>query len=58
MSIMDYGNCYAMHAGIDTLNKDESIGEHSTGSHEELIIVLEGRGEIEAEGAGIKAIKK
>lgn len=58
ISILDYGNCYAMHAGFVTLNKDESIGEHSTGSHEELLIVLEGQGEIEAEGAGIKTIKK
>jgi quercetin dioxygenase-like cupin family protein len=56
--VLDSGNSYSLHSGLVTLNKDENIGEHTTGSHEELIIVLEGEGEIEAEDAGRKKIIK
>jgi quercetin dioxygenase-like cupin family protein len=47
-----------MHSGLVTLTKGECVGEHSTGNHEELIVVLSGSGEIEAEGNGRKKINK
>jgi quercetin dioxygenase-like cupin family protein len=56
--ILNSLNSAGMHSGLVTLGKNESIGEHSTGEHEELIVVLEGEGEIEAEGNGRKKIKK
>jgi quercetin dioxygenase-like cupin family protein len=43
-----------MHSGLVTLQPGESIGEHSTGDHEEFIVALSGSGEIEAEGMGRK----
>ena len=33
-----------MHSGKVVLQPDESIGEHSTGSNEELIVILQGEG--------------
>jgi quercetin dioxygenase-like cupin family protein len=56
--ILNSLNSAVMHSGLVTLGKGECIGEHSTGSHEELIVILEGEGEIEAEGNGRKKIKK
>ena len=48
--ILNSHNSAVMHSGQVTLAKGECIGEHSTGGHEELIIILEGEGEIESEG--------
>jgi quercetin dioxygenase-like cupin family protein len=56
--ILSGNNSAVMHSGLVTLAKGECVGEHSTGEHEELIIILEGSGEIEAEGNGRKKIKQ
>jgi quercetin dioxygenase-like cupin family protein len=56
--ILNADNSAVMHSGMVTLVKDECIGEHTTGEHEEIIVVMEGEGEIEAEGNGRKKIKK
>ncbi len=45
-------NSPAMHAGLVTLAPGDECGEHTTGSHEELIVCLDGDGEIDAEGLG------
>jgi quercetin dioxygenase-like cupin family protein len=45
-------NCLKLHSGMVSLQPGESVGEHSTDDHEELIIVLSGRGELEADGLG------
>ncbi len=42
----------AMRAGLVTLAPGAECGEHTTGSHEELIVCLDGDGEIDAEGLG------
>lgn len=42
----------AMRSGLVTLAPGDECGEHTTGSHEELILCLEGEGEIDAEGLG------
>ena len=56
--ILSGDNSAVMHSGLVTLLKGECVGEHSTGNHEELIVVLEGYGEIEAGGNGRTKIKK
>jgi len=56
--ILNSRNSAVMHSGFVSLGKNECIGEHSTGSHEELIVVIDGEGEIETEGNGRKKIKK
>jgi quercetin dioxygenase-like cupin family protein len=56
--ILNGNNSAVMHSGLVTLAKDECVGEHSTGNHEELIVVLDGSGEIEAEGNGRKKINQ
>ena len=40
-----------MRAGLVTLAAGESVGRHTTGSREEVIVVLEGRAELRLEGA-------
>lgn len=57
-SILGKDNCNVMHSGFVALKKGECIGEHSTHGNEELIIILEGEAEVEAEGAGRKPVKK
>ena len=47
-----------MKSGLVTLMAGEECESHNTDDREELIIVLEGRGEIEAEGNGKKGISK
>jgi quercetin dioxygenase-like cupin family protein len=41
-----------LQSGLVTLGPGESVGSHTTGDHEELIIILSGEGELEAEGLG------
>ncbi|MFO0836911.1 MAG: cupin domain-containing protein [Phycisphaerae bacterium] len=42
----------AMRSGLVVLSPGAECGEHTTGAHEELIVCLEGDGEIDAEGLG------
>ncbi len=35
-----------MKSGLEVLAPNQSVGKHSTGQHEELLVVLEGRGEM------------
>lgn len=39
----------ALHSGLVTLQQGEDCGWHSTGNHEEMIICLEGAGELASE---------
>ncbi len=57
-TILGSDNCNVMHSGFVVLKKGECIGEHSTHGNEELIIILEGEAEVEAEGVGRKPVKK
>jgi quercetin dioxygenase-like cupin family protein len=50
--ILDQKRNLKLHSGLVTLKPGESVGAHTTGDHEELIIVLAGSGELEAEGLG------
>lgn len=42
----------SMRAGLVTLVPGGECGAHTTGSHEEFIVCLDGEGEIDAEGLG------
>jgi len=46
-----------MRSGVVVLGPGESVGRHSTGSREELIVVLEGQGEVRLEGTGPLAVE-
>jgi len=50
--IFEQKQSYRLRSGLVTLPPGESVGEHSTEDHEELVIALSGKGEIEAEGLG------
>ena len=52
VEILGSSNCVAMQAGRVVLLPGQDCGKHSTGDHEELIVVLRGEGELEVEGAG------
>lgn len=49
-------NARRMRAGMVTLAPGEECGRHSTEDHEELLVVLEGRGEAELDGYGNLAL--
>jgi mannose-6-phosphate isomerase-like protein (cupin superfamily) len=49
-------NARRMRAGMVTLGPAEECGRHSTEAYEELLIILEGRGEAELEGHGALAV--
>ena len=41
-----------MHSGRVVLQPGKDVGSHSTGNHEELIVVLRGEGVVEVQGMG------
>jgi len=52
IELLDRTKSVVMRSGFVSLQSGESVGVHSTGRCEELILVLRGRGEVEAEGFG------
>lgn len=49
-------NARRMRAGMVTLAPGEECGRHGTEEYEELLVILEGRGEAELEGHGALAL--
>lgn len=47
-----------MRSGRVELHQGEEIGEHSTGSHEEALVILEGAGEVHVEGRAPLAVRQ
>lgn len=47
--LFNESNTHQYHSGCVTLKPGESVGEHSTKSHEEIIVFLEGSAEIASE---------
>jgi quercetin dioxygenase-like cupin family protein len=47
-----------MHSGIVNLKPNTSVGKHNTEDYEELVIVLEGKGEMRISGGDILKIEK
>jgi len=52
LPLLTEGVAHRMRAGMVTLGPGEDCGRHSTEDHEELLVILEGRGEAELEGYG------
>jgi mannose-6-phosphate isomerase-like protein (cupin superfamily) len=57
IEILGAGKSAAMHSGRVVLSPGKDVGKHSTGDHEELIIVLSGEGELEVTGIGRTKIR-
>jgi mannose-6-phosphate isomerase-like protein (cupin superfamily) len=55
--ILGEGKSDILHSGRVMLLPGKDCGKHSTGEHEELIIVLSGSGELEVEGIGRTKIR-
>lgn len=51
-SILDSSRSVQMRSALVTLQPGENIGSHNTGKNEELLVILEGVGEVEAHGLG------
>jgi quercetin dioxygenase-like cupin family protein len=49
-NLLNKENASKMHSGFVTLKPGETVGSHTTGKNEEIIVVVEGSGEIEAGG--------
>lgn len=47
-----------MKSALITLQPGENVGSHNTGKHEELLVILDGIGEVQAEGLGRQKIVK
>jgi quercetin dioxygenase-like cupin family protein len=48
--ILNASQTMRMQSGLVTLMPGEEVGEHSTGAHEETVIILEGQGEMQVDG--------
>lgn len=46
-----------MRSGLVTLQGGGDVGEHSTKDHEEILVILEGAGDVEADGYGRRPVK-
>jgi len=55
--ILHKSNAVRMRSGLVTLKPGENCGAHSTEDYEELLVVLEGVGEVETVGVGRRPIK-
>jgi len=47
-----------MRSALITLQPGENVGSHNTGKNEELLVILDGIGEVQAEGLGRQLIGK
>lgn len=52
------GDAVEMKSGLVTLAPGESVGEHSTGQHEEQLVIMDGTGSVEAEGLPKQAVTR
>ena len=55
--ILNKSNAVKMRSGMVTLKPGENCGAHNTEDYEELIVVLEGSGEVETVGVGRRPIR-
>jgi mannose-6-phosphate isomerase-like protein (cupin superfamily) len=56
LPLLTKDNARRMRAGMVALGPGEECGRHGTENYEELLIILEGRGEAELEGYGALAL--
>ncbi len=57
-TILDSTKSMSIRSGFVTLRRNEDVGSHNTGEHEEILIILHGKGIAEIEGFGKKKIKE
>jgi mannose-6-phosphate isomerase-like protein (cupin superfamily) len=57
IQILGEGKSVALHSGRVLLLPGKDCGKHTTGHHEELIVVLSGEGELEVTGIGRTKIR-
>jgi mannose-6-phosphate isomerase-like protein (cupin superfamily) len=57
VEILGDGKGLVLHSGRVRLLPGQDCGRHSTGNHEELIVVIEGEGELEVDGVGRTQIR-
>jgi len=57
-AILDSTKSVQMRSGFVTLQPGEDVGSHNTGEHEELLIILDGKGKADIGGLGKKDIEK
>ena len=57
-SILDSTKSVQMRSGLVTLRLGENVGSHNTGEREELLVILDGHGEVETQGLGKERISK
>ena len=57
LPLLTEGVARRMRAGMVTLGRGSSCGRHGTEDYEELLVILEGRGEAELEGHGARLIE-
>ena len=57
-AVLDSTKSVQMRSGFVTLQPGENVGSHNTGEHEELLIVLSGTGQVNAQGVGRENISK
>ena len=57
IEILSAGKSVALHSGRVLLLPGKDCGRHTTGHHEELIVVLSGEGELEVTGIGRTKIR-
>ena len=58
LPILDSTKSIQMGSGLVTLQPGENVGSHNTGMHEELLVILEGIGEVEAQGVEKQRVSK
>ena len=68
LSLPDDGNGYheilkspksiTMRSGLVTLQSGQEVGSHTTGKHEELLVILDGTGEVELGGLSRQRIER
>jgi quercetin dioxygenase-like cupin family protein len=51
-AILDSTKSVRMKSGFVTLQQGDNVGSHNTWDHEELLVILGGEGEVEAQGLG------
>ncbi len=56
--ILDTVKNVRMKSALINLQPGENVGLHNTGEQEEILIVLDGTGEVHAEGLGKQQVKK
>ena len=56
-SLVKPPQAFNLRSGLVRLEPDRDVGLHSTGGNEEMLVILEGAGEVEAEGHGRRPVQ-